>query len=252
MFNIIIPARYASQRLPGKPLRDIVGKPMIQRVYEQACMSGAKEVVIATDDQRVIDAAESFGAIACMTSGQHRSGTDRIAEVTKLREYDDNEIIVNMQGDEPTMPPELLSLAADYCASNDADIVTAAEWITQSEDIFNPNVVKVVVDDNCCALYFSRAPIPWDRLNFSDSSRNVDLADQHYRRHIGLYAYRAGFVKQFVSWPVGKLETLELLEQLRALEHGKKIFVFDAPCDPGFGVDTEEDLAKVIDLLSKC
>ncbi|MBL1294660.1 MAG: 3-deoxy-manno-octulosonate cytidylyltransferase [Thiotrichales bacterium] len=250
MFNIIIPARYASQRLPGKPLRDIVGKPMIQRVYEQACLSGAKEVVIATDDQRVADAAKGFGAIAYMTSDQHRSGTDRIAEVIKLRGYDDDEIIVNMQGDEPTMPPQLLKLAAEHCANSDADIITAAEWITQSEDIFNTNVVKVVVDDNSCALYFSRAPIPWDRSNFADGHTDGDIVDRSYRRHIGLYAYRAGFVKQYVSWPAGKLETLELLEQLRALEHGRKIFVFDAPCDPGFGVDTEEDLAKVIDLLS--
>lgn len=250
MFNIIIPARYASQRLPGKPLRDIVGKPMIQHVYEQACLSGAKEVVIATDDQRVADAANSFGAIACMTSDQHRSGTDRIAEVITLRNYADDEIIVNMQGDEPTMPPELLKLAAKHCAESKADIITAAEWITQSEDIFNPNVVKVIIDDARCALYFSRAPIPWDRSNFIDSQVD-NIKDHSYRRHIGLYAYRAGFVKEYVSWPAGKLETLELLEQLRALEHGRKIFVFDAPCDPGFGVDTEEDLARVIELLSE-
>ncbi|MBL1432529.1 MAG: 3-deoxy-manno-octulosonate cytidylyltransferase [Gammaproteobacteria bacterium] len=251
MFNIIIPARYASQRLPGKPLRDIAGKPMIQHVYERACQSGAKEVVIATDDQRVADAATHFGAIACMTSDQHRSGTDRIAEVIQLRGYGDDEIIVNMQGDEPTMPTQLLSLAAEHCANSGADIVTAAEWISDSADVFNPNVVKVVVDDKGYALYFSRAPIPWDRSRFSDSDQSTDTAVHSYRRHIGLYAYRAGFVKQYVTWPAGKLEKLELLEQLRALEQGKKILVFDTPCDPGFGVDTEEDLAKVIALLSR-
>lgn len=250
MFNIIIPARYASQRLPGKPLRDIVGKPMIQHVYERACQSGAKDVVIATDDQRVADAASGFGAIAYMTSDQHRSGTDRIAEVIELRGYGDEEIIVNMQGDEPIMPPQLLSLAAEHCASSGADIATAAEWIDNSEDIFNPNVVKVVVNDDGYAQYFSRAPIPWDRSKFAEGNTGGNVADHSYRRHIGLYAYRAGFVKQYVSWPAGKLETLELLEQLRALEHGRKIFVFDAPCDPGFGVDTEEDLAKAIALLS--
>ncbi|PCH60107.1 MAG: 3-deoxy-manno-octulosonate cytidylyltransferase [Gammaproteobacteria bacterium] len=251
MFNIIIPARYASQRLPGKPLRDIAGKPMIQHVYERACQSGAKEVVIATDDRRVFDAAEAFGAIACMTSDQHRSGTDRIAEVIELRTYADDEIIINMQGDEPIMPSQLLTTAAEHCNNSDADIITAAEWITDSDDIFNPNVVKVVVDDEGYALYFSRAPIPWDRNNFGEDNRPNKMVERSYRRHIGLYAYRAGFVKQYVSWSPGKLEVLELLEQLRALEHGKKILVFDTPCDPGFGVDTEEDLAKVIALLNQ-
>jgi len=251
MFNIIIPARYASQRLPGKPLRDIVGKPMIQHVYERACQSGAKEVVIATDDQRVADAAVGFGAIACMTSDQHRSGTDRIAEVIKQRGYDDNEIIVNMQGDEPTMPSQLVSAVAEHCVNSDADIITAAQWITNSEDVFNPNVVKVLVDDNGCALYFSRAPIPWNRVDFSSRQPLANVADHVYRRHIGLYAYRAGFIKEYVTWPAGKLEVIELLEQLRALEHGRKICVLDVSCDPGFGVDTEEDLAKVIALLSR-
>ena len=249
MFNIVIPARYASQRLPGKPLREIAGKPMIQHVYERAVQSGAKEVVIATDDQRVAEAAESFGAIACMTSTTHRSGTDRIAEVVDMRAYADDEIIVNMQGDEPLMPPQLLAEAAKLCEESDADIVTAAEWIKGSAEVFNPNVVKALVDDNGYALYFSRAPIPWDRNQFSDD-QTVALKQNTYRRHIGLYAYRAGFIKDYVSWPAGKLEQLELLEQLRALEHGKKILVFDAPCDPGFGVDTEEDLKKVIKLLS--
>ncbi len=251
MFNIIIPARYASQRLPGKPLRDILGKPMIQHVYERACQSGAKEVVIATDDQRVLDTAESFGALACMTSDQHRSGTDRIAEVIGLRRYTDDEIIVNMQGDEPIMPPQLLSMAAEHCYRSDADIVTPAQQITHSEDVFNPNIVKVVVDDAGYALYFSRAPIPWDRHRFSGDKASVATVEHGYRRHIGLYAYRASFIKQFVTWSPGKLEALELLEQLRVLEHGKKIFVFDAPCDPGFGVDTEADLAKVIGILSQ-
>ncbi|MBN4050511.1 3-deoxy-manno-octulosonate cytidylyltransferase [Gammaproteobacteria bacterium AH-315-M22] len=251
MFNIIIPARYASQRLPGKPLRDIVGKPMIQHVYERACQSGAKEVVIATDDQRVADAAVGFGAIACMTSDQHRSGTDRIAEVIEQRGYDDDEVIVNMQGDEPIMPSQLVSAAAEHCANSDADIVTAAQWITNSEDVFNPNVVKVLVDDDGYALYFSRAPIPWNRADFSSKQPPVNVADHVYRRHIGLYAYRAGFIKEYVTWPAGKLEVVELLEQLRALEYGRKIRVFDVSCDPGFGVDTEEDLARVVALLSQ-
>lgn len=251
MFNIIIPARYASQRLPGKPLRDIMGKPMIQHVYERACESGAREVVIATDDQRVADTAESFGAISCMTSAQHRSGTDRIAEVIELRGYADDEIIVNVQGDEPIIPATLLTMAADQCKNSRADMVTAAEHIRHSDDIFNPNVVKVVIDDAGYALYFSRAPIPWDRSRFSDRASPLVLTDTVYRRHIGLYAYRAGFVKDYVSWPAGKLESLELLEQLRALEQGKKILVFDTPCDPGFGVDTQEDLIKVIELLSR-
>ncbi len=250
MFNIVIPARYASQRLPGKPLCDIAGKPMIQHVYERAKSSGAKEVIIATDDERVATAAKNFGGTVCMTSTDHRSGTDRIAEVIAIRGYKDEEVIVNMQGDEPLMPPTLLTEAASLCQSTKADIVTAAEWIHHAEEIFNPNVVKVLLDEKGYALYFSRAPIPWDRNHFPNGMASKKLDNKIYRRHIGLYAYRAGFVKDYVSWPQSQLEKTESLEQLRALEQGKKIYVFDVNCDPGFGVDTEEDLEKVINLIT--
>lgn len=251
MYHIIIPARYAAQRLPGKPLRDIAGKPLIQHVYERACQCQAKEVVIATDDERIAAVARDFGAIVCMTKASHPSGTDRIAEVIAQRGYDAQDVIVNMQGDEPMMPPQLIETAAKLCAEHaGADMITAAEFIHDAKDIFNPHIVKVVIDRHGYALYFSRAPIPWCRDAFAMSGVSQLPAEQIYRRHIGLYAYRAGFITQYVAWPRSELETLESLEQLRVLERGGKIVVFDAPCSPGFGIDTEDDLQRAIAVLT--
>jgi 3-deoxy-manno-octulosonate cytidylyltransferase (CMP-KDO synthetase) len=244
-FKVVIPARYASVRLPGKPLLDIAGKPMIQHVYERALESGAAEVVVATDDRRIVDACQQFGADVCLTSDQHRSGSDRIAELVSIRGWGDEEIIVNLQGDEPAMPPALLRQVADDMQSHPgASITTLSAPITQRSTLFDPHVVKVVVDAEGYALYFSRAPIPWHRDEFVDADRPLP-SDTGFARHIGLYAYRAGYLAQFVSWKHAPIELAESLEQLRVLWHGGRIHVSQAIEEPGHGVDTREDLARI-------
>lgn len=249
-FNVVIPARYASSRLPGKPLQDIAGKPMIQHVYERALESGARQVVIATDDQRIIDKCSAFSAHACMTSTQHQSGTDRIAEVLEHMQWPDNTIIVNLQGDEPLMRPELIQqVANDLAAFPDASLSTLSASIHHAEELFDPNVVKIVQDKEGYALYFSRAPIPWDRDNFAQD-RNTLGDDSRHLRHIGLYAYKAAYVKQYSQMSSCYSERTESLEQLRALWHGHRIHVSHTDKPPGHGVDTPEDLAKVKAILS--
>jgi len=244
-FKVVIPARYASVRLPGKPLLDIAGKPMIQRVYDRAQESGAAEVVVATDDTRIADACQSFGADVCLTSDRHRSGSDRIAEVVSMRGWGPEEVVVNLQGDEPCMPPSLLrQVAEDMERHPEASITTLCAPITQRSILFDPHVVKVVVDVEGYALYFSRAPIPWHRDEFVDADRPLPK-DTGFARHIGLYAYRAGYLAQFVSWKHAPIEVAESLEQLRVLWHGGRIHVSQALEEPGHGVDTREDLAKV-------
>jgi 3-deoxy-manno-octulosonate cytidylyltransferase (CMP-KDO synthetase) len=240
--HIIIPARYASTRLPGKPLLDIGGQPMIVRVVERARQSGAERVVVATDDERIRSAVTSFGAEAVMTRPDHPSGTDRLAETIALLGLDDNAIVVNLQGDEPLMPPRLIREVAELLAVRPAAVMaTACHAITHREDFLNPNVVKVVTDHEGHALYFSRAPIPWPR----DVMLGKSSAPIKAFRHIGLYAYRAGFVARYADWPACPLETTESLEQLRVLWHGEKIAVVEAEEAPAAGVDTPEDLERV-------
>ncbi len=240
--HIIIPARYASTRLPGKPLADVAGKPLIQRVHECAVKAGATAITIATDDERIRAAAEGFGARVCMTSPQHRTGTDRLAEVIEKQAIGADEIVVNLQGDEPLMPPELIrEVAGKLAARKDAMVATACHAIRDRESLVNPNVVKVVCDAEGYALYFSRAAIPWPR---EVMARQSGVAIQAYR-HIGLYAYRAGFVRRYASWPPCPPEEAEQLEQLRVLWHGERIVVHETRAMPEAGVDTPEDLERV-------
>lgn len=244
-YTVIIPARYASSRLPGKPLLDILGKPMIQHVWEQANKSAAERVVIATEDLRVFEACQAFGAEVCMTSSRHESGTDRLQEVVQSLHLADNAIVVNVQGDEPLIPPEAIDqVAANLAAFQQAGIATLAERIHDSSQIFNSNAVKVVCDQQGLALYFSRAPMPWCRDEWSGEARPMPK-DAPFLRHIGIYAYRVGFLHQFVTWPMGMLESLEKLEQLRAMENGVRIHVQPAAVEMPAGVDTQADLEAV-------
>lgn len=244
-FKIVIPARYASTRLPGKPLLDIAGKPMIQHVFERARESGAEEIVVATDDERIARTAEGFGAEVCLTGVAHNSGTERIAEVVERFGWADQTIVVNLQGDEPTMPAALLAqVARDMDTHPDAQVTTLSAPITERDMLFDPHVVKVVTDGGGYALYFSRAPIPWHRDEFLHDHRPLP-GGVGFVRHIGLYAYRAGFLERYVSWQPAPIELAESLEQLRVLWHGDRIHVSEAHQTPGHGVDTREDLERV-------
>jgi 3-deoxy-manno-octulosonate cytidylyltransferase (CMP-KDO synthetase) len=248
-FTVVIPARYASSRLPGKPLQDIAGKPMVQHVWEQAKKSSAARVVIATDDARIVAACQGFGAEVVMTRVEHNSGTDRLAEVALHLGLAADAIVVNVQGDEPLIPPAIIDqVAANLAEHAEAQIATLAEPITDVETLFNPNAVKVLADLQGLALTFSRAPLPWARDAFA-LSRETLPAQVPYRRHIGIYAYRAGFLQDFVAWGPCWLEDAECLEQLRALWHGVRIHVADALQSPPTGVDTLEDLQRVRALL---
>ncbi|HAS64511.1 MAG TPA: 3-deoxy-manno-octulosonate cytidylyltransferase [Vibrio sp.] len=245
-FTVVIPARYQSTRLPGKPLADIAGKPMIQWVYEQSIQAGADNVIIATDDERVEKAAKAFGAQVCMTSPDHESGTERLAEVVKLMGIADDQIIVNVQGDEPLIPPTIIAQVADNLANSQAPMATLAVEITDEAEVFNPNAVKVLTDKDGYAMYFSRATIPWDRDNFA----NNNTVAQPLLRHIGIYAYRAGFINTYINWQPSALEKIECLEQLRVLWYGEKIHVAVAKEAPAAGVDTPEDLEAVRAILA--
>ncbi|MDH3326557.1 MAG: 3-deoxy-manno-octulosonate cytidylyltransferase [Gammaproteobacteria bacterium] len=243
-FSIVIPARHGSSRLPGKPLHIIGSKTLIQHVYECAQKSDAAEIIIATDDERIEVEALSFSANVIMTSADHGTGTDRLAEVIAKKEYSDDHVIVNLQGDEPLMPASVINQVAENLQNNiAASSATVCTRINTVDELFDPNVVKVVTDKNGFALYFSRASIPWDRDHFPNHSVLPENAE-HYR-HIGLYAYRAGFLKQFVQWPVCHHEKVESLEQLRSLWNGEKIHVDVAKEIPGPGIDTPEDLRNV-------
>lgn len=247
-FTVIIPARYASSRLPRKPLLEIAGKPMIQWVWEKACLAGAARVIIATDHQEIFDTATAFGAEVCMTSDQHNSGTERLAEVIEKMAIGDDEIIVNVQGDEPLIPPEIVAQVAQNLDKNPVNMATLAVKLESKEELFNPNVVKTLTDQNGMALYFSRAPIPFARDHFAECDDEF-VKSQNYLRHIGIYAYRAGFVKQYIAWQPTALEQLESLEQLRALWYGEKIHLEQAKQAPAVGVDTAEDLERVRKIL---
>lgn len=244
-FTVVIPARYGSTRLPGKPLLQIAGKPMVQRVWEQARRSSAEQVVIATDDERIRDVAQAFGAQVCMTSPDHPSGTDRLQQVALQLGFPDEHIVVNVQGDEPLIPPAVIDqVAANLASHAQAGIATLREAIESLEELINPNAVKVVSDVAGMALYFSRAPIPWPRDDFMHGQKSMPQSGRWYR-HIGIYAYRTGFLHQYVTWPPAPLEELESLEQLRALYNGVGIHVASAVESVPGGVDTEQDLNTV-------
>jgi len=246
--KIVIPARYASTRLPGKPLADIAGKPMVVRVWERAVeaigmMGGdVSDIIIAADDARIIDAAERAGAIALMTRDDHASGTDRIAEVARKLGWRDSEVVVNVQGDEPLIPPAVIAEVGKALeARADMPMATAACPITDVAEAENPNAVKVVCSAGGKALYFSRAPIPFDR----DGLWGGNVVDSPYKRHIGIYAYRAGTLAKLTALPPAPIEELEALEQLRALYNGLDIHVVSLDEAPPAGVDTPEDLEAV-------
>ena len=246
-FIAIIPARYGSSRLPGKPLADINGKPMVVHVMERALESGAKRVIVATDHPEVVKAVEAAGGEVCMTRADHQSGTERLAEVIELCQFADDEIIVNVQGDEPLIPPVIIRQVAENLANSEAGMSTLAVPIETAEEAFNPNAVKVVRNAKGYAMYFSRAAIPWERDRFAVSKETIGDV---FLRHIGIYAYRAGFIRQYVKWEPSELEHIELLEQLRVLWYGEKIHVDVAKAIPSVGVDTPEDLERVRAILS--
>jgi len=248
-FTVLIPARYASSRLPGKALADLGGKPMVVRVAERARASGAARVVVATDDRRIADAADAHGAEAVMTRADHATGTDRLAEAAAQLGLRDDEIVVNVQGDEPLLDPALMRRVADVLAERaDAEIATACHPIERIEEAFSPNVVKVALDARGHALYFSRAPIPWAREGFGAVPPTIPDGLPLYR-HYGLYAYRVAFLRAFPALAPAPIEVFEALEQLRALWHGYRIVVEIAHGTPAPGVDTPEDLARVRRLL---
>ncbi|MBL4910167.1 MAG: 3-deoxy-manno-octulosonate cytidylyltransferase [Alteromonadaceae bacterium] len=244
-FSVVIPARFESSRLPGKVLADINGKPMIQWVVEKAQLSGAKKVIVATDNEQVANVVTHFGGEVCRTRSDHQSGTERLAEVMTLYNFSDDEIIVNVQGDEPFIPPENIAQVANNLASQQsARMATLAININSVAEALNPNAVKVLTDKNGYALYFSRATIPYDRNRFLNAKTISEIGD-YYLRHVGIYAYRAGFIKDYVNWPTSELEHIEALEQLRVLFQGEKIHVAVANSNvPVEGVDTPEDLEK--------
>jgi 3-deoxy-manno-octulosonate cytidylyltransferase (CMP-KDO synthetase) len=249
MFRVVIPARFASTRLPGKALVSIAGKPMLQWVYERAKASRAHAVLIATDDPLIVSAAHAFGAEALMTAASHKSGTDRIAEVARRQHWADSDIVVNVQGDEPLIPPALIDQVGSLLeSSTTAQVATLSTPITSLAELMDPNAVKVVTDGHGRALYFSRAPVPWNR----DGAAS-DLASQkhfsHARRHVGVYGYRVGALLRLAGLEPSPLEQLERLEQLRALENGLDIRVAGCVEPPGPDVNTAADLERVNALL---
>jgi 3-deoxy-manno-octulosonate cytidylyltransferase (CMP-KDO synthetase) len=247
MFHVVIPARFAAMRLPGKPLIVVAGKTLLEWVWRRACESGAGSVIVATDDARIAQAAGAFGADCAMTSAAHASGTDRIAQVARERGFAPQDIVVNLQGDEPLMPAAVIdSVAAALQDRPDAGIATAVTAVRDLSEFLDPNCVKALRAADGSALYFSRAPVPWPRDRITSGKPAVAVGAW---RHIGIYAYRAGALAQFASWPPTPLEEIERLEQLRALEHGLRIHLLTLPEAPPPGVDTPEDLERVRELL---
>ncbi|MBT4885029.1 MAG: 3-deoxy-manno-octulosonate cytidylyltransferase [Legionellales bacterium] len=248
-FKVIIPVRYASTRLPGKPLLNIGDKPMIWHVYNRAVESGAVDVVVATDSTEIANIARDFGAQVCMTSADHMSGTERIAEAAEALGYESDDIIVNLQGDEPLMPPSIIHQVAHALDVNDsARVSTMATNIDDVDDLFNPSIVKVVINKRGYAIYFSRAPIPWERESFAKDPKL--MTSPHYR-HVGIYAYRVGFLQEYLKTIECDLEKCEMLEQLRMLWNGGKIHVSTTSEKIPHGVDTAEDLENVKKLLQE-
>ena len=249
-FKIVIPARLGSSRLPGKVLIPIAGKPMIVHVCERAIAAGAAEVIVAADDPLIGEAIAQLPVRAVLTRPEHSSGTERLAEVAERLEWGAEERIVNLQGDEPLVDPALIRQLADaLLPPTPSAVATLATAIDDPSEIFNPNAVKVVVDRTDHALYFSRAPVPWDREGFGKQPRHVN-GDFKHLRHIGLYAYTAGFLRRYAAWARSPLEDIECLEQLRILWHGERIRVLTVGQAPAAGVDTEEDLKRVEAILA--
>ncbi|MEE9384339.1 MAG: 3-deoxy-manno-octulosonate cytidylyltransferase [Nannocystaceae bacterium] len=246
-FTVVIPARYASSRLPGKPLLEVEGHPILWYVWKNATESEAKQVIIATDDKRVFEAAAGWGAIVHLTPGEHRTGTDRIADVVTARGFIKSEVIVNVQADDPLMPSALINQVAELWQDGDANIATLCERILKHDEIHNPNVVKVVMDNTGYALYFSRAPIPWMASRFE---RGQNFGS--YFRHLGIYAYQVGYLQAFTALPDNEegLDLVERLEQLRALSHGHTIAVAPARVRAGFSVDSPDDLEIVRSMMA--
>ncbi|CAN5517970.1 3-deoxy-manno-octulosonate cytidylyltransferase [soil metagenome] len=249
MFIVLIPARLASTRLPRKPLADLGGAPMVVRVAERAMRSHAQRVVVAADDEEIVAACKAHGVEALLTRRDHPTGSDRLAEASRLLQLGDEEIVVNVQGDEPLIEPSLI----DACAAllerqTECVMSTAAHGIDDLDELVNPNVVKVVLDAAGRAMYFSRAPIPWWRDGAQTSGRR--LSDPAPLRHVGIYAYRAAFLRLFPTLPPSPIEAIESLEQLRVLWHGERIAVHVSATRPGPGVDTPQDLARVRALMS--
>jgi 3-deoxy-manno-octulosonate cytidylyltransferase (CMP-KDO synthetase) len=249
-FVVVIPARFESSRLPGKVLADINGKPMIQWVVEKAQKSGASKVIVATDNEEVAKIVTAFGGEVCKTRADHQSGTERLAEVMEIYDFDNDQVIVNVQGDEPFIPAENITQVARNLANQQrtnqqqARMATLAVHIHDVEEAFNPNAVKVLTDKDGYAMYFSRSTIPYDRARFLNEENVASIGD-FYLRHIGIYAYRAGFIKDYVQWPTSQLEQIESLEQLRVLWQGERIHVAVAETRLDVeGVDTPEDLEK--------
>lgn len=242
-YHVVIPARYGSTRLPGKPLVDLVGKPMIVRVAERALASAASSVVVATDDGRVVDAVAGCGATAMLTRDDHRSGSDRVMEVAERQGWPDDGIVVNVQGDEPLMPPAVIDQVAELLVDSPHRVATLSESIARAEDVFDPNIVKVVANRAGRALYFSRSPVPWSREAFAQGPP-AQLGDA-WRRHIGIYAYRVDALKLFIACPPSRIEKIEALEQLRLLDHGHHIVVAEAVAPVPGGVDTPADVDRV-------
>ena len=248
-FSVVIPARFFSSRLPGKPLLDLGGLSMLQRVYQQACKSDASQVYIATDHMDIVNHAKGFCDKVIMTREDHTTGTDRLQEVAEYLALPDDHIVVNVQGDEPLIPPNLINQVANNLQRySNAAIATLAEPIDDFEQVFDTNAVKLVRNAANMAMYFSRAPLPWDRSWNEDENK---LAHKDvYLRHIGLYAYRVGFLHRYVSWPQSSYEALESLEQLRALHYGESIHVDLVPEGMPAGVDTLEDLNRMREFLA--
>lgn len=248
-FKVVIPARYGSTRLHGKPLLPLAGKPMIAHVCQRALEARAEQVIVATDDERIMTAVKAMGIEVVMTRPDHQSGTERIAEVAQLLDWPGDTIIVNVQGDEPLIPPAYIRAVANALAQqNAAQCATLAAQISDSEEIFNPNAVKVVLNQRSHALYFSRAAVPWERGRFSHAGGEPS-GTLPYLRHIGMYAYTVAFLQRYVAWQACPLEAVESLEQLRILWHGDNILVNVVAQTPPAGVDTAEDLARVERLL---
>ena len=243
---IVIPSRYAATRLPGKPLRLVAGRPLIEHVWQRACETNIDTIVVATDDHRVRQTAEGFGAQVVMTNADHTSGTDRIAEVANKRDWPDDKIVINLQGDEPCMPPTLINTVAHALGQHlRAGVATLATPIHAKDDVFDPNIVKVVLNDHDMASYFSRAPIPWSRSAFGATPEPDTLPQNgQFLRHLGLYAYRVGALRRIASAPPSPCEKIECLEQLRALAIGENIHVTVVDKAPSPGVDTERDLLR--------
>jgi 3-deoxy-manno-octulosonate cytidylyltransferase (CMP-KDO synthetase) len=259
-FSVFIPARYQSERFPGKPLIDLNGKSMIQRVYERATLSDATSVYVATDDDRIAAEVERFGGQVIMTLPSHPSGTDRVFEAVRQAGLAENEVVVNVQGDEPLIPPSAINLVAksvvqvpagpDNTKVPSVGMATLKEEITSIEEVLDPNIVKVVTDQDGMALYFSRAPIPFSRTDFSHGQGSSGLPGQYrWYRHLGIYAYRVSLLQRFVNWPPAELELVEHLEQLRVLANGERIYVGESPESVPPGIDVPADVAKTLEFL---